>query len=397
MKYNWTCKPLGEVGEFKRGGNFKKSDFVKDGCPCIHYGQIHMRFGVKTDSHFTNIPQAIFDKCPKAQKGDLIIAITSEDVEGSCKSTTWLGDYDVALGGHIARFRHNLNPEYVSYYFLSPQFQQAKKEYTHGFKVIEIKPSDIAKIDIPYPSRKEQDKIVSTINSQFAKIDKLKQNAEKELQEVLSCLKTTISQATSFRNGWNLDTLGELSTIKGDYGLAAPSRPYDISKNDFRYLRITDITEWGELNDDIVAADIDSDIKQEPLAEGDILFARTGATVGKTLIYRKDFGDCLFAGYLIRYRLDQKRILPRYMFYVTHSDIYYKWVAQKQKVAAQPNISAKLYNQYPIAYPSVEEQKVITSNLDHIFSKVMLLQTSYDKITKECEALKQSILREIFD
>lgn len=243
----------------------------------------------------------------------------------------------------------------------------------------------------------EQKDIVNRINVQFSKIDKLKQNAEKELQEVLSCLKATISQATSFRNGWNLDTLGELSTIKGDYGLAAPSRPYDISKNDFRYLRITDITEWGELNDDIVAADIDSDIKQEPLAEGDILFARTGATVGKTLIYRKDFGDCLFAGYLIRYRLDKKRILPRYMFYVTHSDIYYKWVAQKQKVAAQPNISAKLYNQYPIAYPSVEEQKVIISDLDHIFSKVMLLQTSYDKITKECEALKQSILREIFD
>ena len=161
--------PLGEVGTFRRGGNFKKSDFIEDGYPCIHYGQIHTKFSTATFSHITAIPDAIAAKCPKATKGDLVIAITSEDVAGSCKCTTWLGDYDIALGGHIARFRHCLNPEYVSYFFQSPIFQREKQQYTHGFKVTEIKPSDIAEIKIPVPDIEVQDSIVRRLNSLVSK------------------------------------------------------------------------------------------------------------------------------------------------------------------------------------------------------------------------------------
>ena len=122
--------PLGEVGTFRRGGNFKKSDFIEDGYPCIHYGQIHTKFGASTYSHLTSIPEAIATRCPKATTGDLVIAITSEDVEGSCKCTTWLGEYDIALGGHIARYRHTLNPKYVSYFFQSQYFTK-KRVNTH--------------------------------------------------------------------------------------------------------------------------------------------------------------------------------------------------------------------------------------------------------------------------
>lgn len=397
MKTGWNRNTLGCICDIYNGNSinaeYKKKHYagLTDGYPFIATKDVSFDGKINYDNG-VRIPYDTQYKT--ADKGSVFICAEG----GSAGRKIALIRETVCFGNKLfcLKPKKHVQGNFLYLYLRSDDFQSQFKEKLSGL-IGGVSAKKLNDIKISYPALSEQQDIVDKINVQFSKIDKLKQNAEKELQEVLSCLKTTISQATSFRNGWNLDTLGELSTIKGDYGLAAPSRPYDISKNDFRYLRITDITEWGELNDDIVAADIDSDIKQEPLAEGDILFARTGATVGKTLIYRKDFGDCLFAGYLIRYRLDQERILPRYMFYVTHSDIYYKWVAQKQKVAAQPNISAKLYNQYPIAYPSVEEQKVIISDLDHIFSKVMLLQTSYDKITKECEALKQSILREIFD
>lgn len=397
MKTGWNRNTLGCICDIYNGNSinaeYKKKHYagLTDGYPFIATKDVSFDGKINYDNG-VRIPYDTQYKT--ADKGSVFICAEG----GSAGRKIALIRETVCFGNKLfcLKPKKHVQGNFLYLYLRSDDFQSQFKEKLSGL-IGGVSAKKLNDIKISYPALSEQQDIVDKINVQFSKIDKLKQNAEKELQEVLSCLKTTISQATSFRNGWNLDTLGELSTIKGDYGLAAPSRPYDISKNDFRYLRITDITEWGELNDDIVAADIDSDIKQEPLAEGDILFARTGATVGKTLIYRKDFGDCLFAGYLIRYRLDHERILPRYMFYVTHSDIYYKWVAQKQKVAAQPNISAKLYNQYPIAYPSVEEQKVIISDLDHIFSKVMLLQTSYDKITKECEALKQSILREIFD
>ena len=134
-KGNWEQKCLGEIGTFKRGGGFQKSDYVEHGIPCIHYGQIHTKFGPFIYSHITEISTDLEPKTKFASKGDLIIAITSEDTEGSCKSTAWLGDYPVAVGGHAAIFHHYMNPLYMSFFFKSTLFNYAKMEYIHGTKV----------------------------------------------------------------------------------------------------------------------------------------------------------------------------------------------------------------------------------------------------------------------
>ena len=154
---NWPQKCLGEVGSFKRGGGFQKSDYVEHGIPCIHYGQIHTKFGPFITCHITEISSDLEPKMKYASKGDLIIAITSEDVEGSCKCTAWLGDYPVAVGGHAAIYSHSMNPLYMSFFFRSVLFNHAKIEYVHGTKVFEIKPDDIAKISVPYPPMSMQE------------------------------------------------------------------------------------------------------------------------------------------------------------------------------------------------------------------------------------------------
>ncbi|MGP1436228.1 MAG: restriction endonuclease subunit S [Phocaeicola sp.] len=148
---NWPQKTLGEVGSFTRGGGFQKSDFVEHGIPCIHYGQIHTKLGPFITSHITEISSDLESKTRFASKGDLVIAITSEDIEGSCKSTAWLGDYPVAVGGHAAIYKHSMNPLYMSFFFKSILFNHTKIEYVHGTKVFEIKPNDIAKILVPCP------------------------------------------------------------------------------------------------------------------------------------------------------------------------------------------------------------------------------------------------------
>ena len=175
-KEGWEEKTLGDVGTFKRGGNFSKKDFIENGFPCIHYGQIHTKFGIETFKHLSSVPVEMVkpDRC--AQKGDLVIAITSEDDAGSCKCTAWMGDYDAYVGGHAAIYRHSMEPKFVSFYFLSPYFQKAKLEYTHGFKVVEISPKDIAKIPISVPSFSEQQSIVSFLDSLNEKVNTLQQN-----------------------------------------------------------------------------------------------------------------------------------------------------------------------------------------------------------------------------
>ena len=181
---NWPEKSLGEVGSFTRGGGFQKSDYVEHGIPCIHYGQIHTKFGPFISSHITEISSDLKFKTKFASKGDLIIAITSEDTEGSCKSTAWLGDYSVAVGNHAAIYKHNMNPLYMTFFFKSALFNHAKMKYVHGTKVFEIRPDDIAKILVPCPP--------ISLQEQFAAIAKQADKSEFELKKSIEAIDAVI-------------------------------------------------------------------------------------------------------------------------------------------------------------------------------------------------------------
>ena len=136
---------------------------------------------------------------------------------------------------------------------------------------------------------------------------------------------------------------------KGEYGSNSPADDYD---GNIRYVRITDITEEGNLNGVVV-----SPRKVEEkymLLQDDLLFARTGNTVGKTYLHKS--GKMVFAGYLIRYRLNKKLMLPQFAFAYTHTNQYYDWVEKIKKVGAQPNISAAQYDSMPIPVPSMAKQ-----------------------------------------
>ena len=181
---NWPQKTLGEVVSFTHGGGFQKSDFVEHGIPCIHYGQIHTKFGPFITSHITEISSDLESKTKFASKGDLVIAITSEDTEGSCKSTAWLGDYPVAVGGHAAIYKHSMNPLYMSFFFKSTLFNYAKIEYVHGTKVFEIKPDDIAKILVPCPPM--------SLQNQFSAIAEQSDKSGFELRKSIDAIDAVI-------------------------------------------------------------------------------------------------------------------------------------------------------------------------------------------------------------
>ena len=147
----WEIKKMGEVGELQRGSGLSKKDLIENGYPCILYGQIHTRFGAFTKKHIACIPQELVKTAKIAHFGDVIMAITSEDVEGSCKSVAWMGDYDIAIGSDAAIYRHTINGIYVSYYTQTKAFYFEKAKYAKGFKVTHISTKEIANIPIPLP------------------------------------------------------------------------------------------------------------------------------------------------------------------------------------------------------------------------------------------------------
>ena len=179
----WDVKLMGEVGTLQRGSGLSKQDLIDHGYPCILYGQIHTRFGAFTDHHIACIPDELVHTAKIAHHGDVLMAITSEDVEGSCKSTAWLGDYDVAIGSDAAIYRHNLNSIYVSYYTQTQAFFNEKAKYAHGFKVTHISTKEIATIPVLIPPSQLQElfaeKVVAierqkaSINASIAETQKL--------------------------------------------------------------------------------------------------------------------------------------------------------------------------------------------------------------------------------
>lgn len=181
---NWNISTFGEIGTFIRGGGFLKRDFVDFGIPCIHYGQIHTKFGEVVRTNLTYISEYTALKSKFAKPNDVILAITSEDLEGSCKSVAWLGDFEVAVGGHAAIFTHNQNPVFISFYTRSNAFCIEKEKYAYGSKVVEIRPKDIEKIPIYLPPLSLQEKFAERIE-QIEAQKKVVESTIAELQTLL--------------------------------------------------------------------------------------------------------------------------------------------------------------------------------------------------------------------
>ena len=155
---------LEDIATITRGGNFQKKDFTSSGVPCIHYGQMYTHYDISTDSTLSYISQETAKTSKKAVKNDVIMAVTSENVQDVCKCVAWTGDDEIAVSGHTAIIHHNQNAKYLSYYFHTSAFFNQKRKLAHGTKVIEVTPNTLYDICIPLPSLDEQQKIVSILD-----------------------------------------------------------------------------------------------------------------------------------------------------------------------------------------------------------------------------------------
>lgn len=126
-----------------------------------------------------------------------------------------------------------------------------------------------------------------------------------------------------------------------------------------RYIRITDIDSNGIVNSKELGATANNIEDKYILNDGDILFARSGATVGKTYLHRTKPYMCFYAGYLIRFVVNTSLILPEYLFAYTQLPIYKKWIAAIQRPSAQPNINAEEYQSLEIPLPNLDIQHYI--------------------------------------
>ncbi len=176
---------LGEIAEIIRGGNFQKKDFVESGYPCIHYGQIYTHYGTSATETITYVGEDVFCKSKKAQPNDIVMAVTSENIEDVCKCVAWIGKEPIAVSGHTAIIHHQQNAKYLSYYFHTAMFAEQKKKLVHGTKVIEVTPKALEEILIPLPPLSEQERIVGILD----KYETLVHNTQEGIPALIAAVK----------------------------------------------------------------------------------------------------------------------------------------------------------------------------------------------------------------
>lgn len=191
----------------------------------------------------------------------------------------------------------------------------------------------------------------------------------------------------SLKGRYTWVTLRDVSFNNGQYG--ANESAVEYKKGDVRYIRITDIDEYGNLKqtDKKTASNIENAYLLKP---NDILFARSGS-VGRCYIHKFLEEQAIFAGYLIRYFLNENLIDADYLFYYCNSNIYKYWVDTIQRPAVQANINAQEYRSMPIPLPPIVKQKDIANHIYAIRQQAKQLQeegkTILENAKKEVEQM----------
>lgn len=262
-----------------------------------------------------------------------------------------------------------------------------------------ISQNQIENMPIPIPSSIEQQSIATYLDQKCSEIDELITMQEEMITKLQSYKQSVITEAVTKGLDKNvplkdsgIEWIGEIpehwicTVFKKflsepmQYGANEPAE--ECNYNDPRYIRITDIKDDGTLRDDTFKSLPLEKAKEYMLTKGDLLFARSGATVGKTFLYKEDYAAC-FAGYLIKARCNKNELLPNFVFYYTLSNVYQNWKNSIFIQSTIQNIGADKYSVMPIIIPPLSEQQSIADYLDRKRSEIdELISIKQQKIEK---------------
>ena len=371
---------IGDICDILNGYAFKSSKYVDDGIRVIRITNVQKGFVEDTNPQYYPVSEQWEIEKYMLREGDLLISLTGNVGRVGLLSAVLL---PAALNQRVACIRIR-NPAVIYKPFLfhllnSDYFENRCIFASQGVAQKNMSTEWLKECQIPSFSMDKQMEIASI----FDKIDALIVSRKEQVRNLDQVVKSRFIELF-IGKGYPTKTVDEVSLGKGEYGAQSASIEYDSTRP--RYVRITDINDDGTLNDDVVASINPDDDEQYRLEYGDFMFARMGATVGKT--YAFITGNQIFAGYLIRYKLNQKLINPRYLFWYTKLDEYWNWVKLNQSGAAQPGINAKKYGSLRIPVPPIEQQEQFAAFVEQTdkskyYKSIQILKIITEAIAKE--------------
>ena len=340
---------------------------------------------------------------------DVLLNITGASIGRSAVADNRL------LGGnvnqHVCIIRTDaskLNPYYLNFFLLSGSGQKQIESFQAGGNRQGLNFGQIRSFQIPLPPLSEQQVIataLSEVDALIASLDRLIAKKRDIKQATMQQLLTGRTRLPGFSGelmpgykqtevgmipqDWKIEKLGDCLLGAPQYGVNAPAVQYTDSLP--KYIRITDITEDGSFSTENIASVKYAGVDRYILKAGDLVFARTGASVGKTYLCKPEDGNLVFAGYLIRVKVNPSKLLPSYLAAYVKTEHYWNWVRIMSMRSGQPGINGNEYAQLLIPLPSLPEQQAITAVLSDIDTEIAALEQKRDKL----RALKQGMMQEL--
>lgn len=314
MKHGWDYKKLGELVQVLNGYAFKSSLYENQGIRVLRITNVQKGNIVDDDPKY--YPLSLTDEIRNylLKESDLLMSLTGNVGRVGLLTKEML---PAALNQRVACLRilsNGLNLGFLFHYLNSDKFEQDAVLSAKGIAQKNMSTEWLKDYKLPLPPISVQQTIVSELDK-INELIRLKKEQLKDYDNLAqSIFYEMFGDPVVNEKGWEVKKLGELCVSKLKYGSGASAVDFD---GNIRYVRITDINEDGTLNNDIKSPNIVDD--EYLLNVGDIVFARSGATVGKTYLHRKNNIKCLYAGYLIKATLNTKMVLPIYVFQFTQS------------------------------------------------------------------------------
>ena len=377
MKEGWTYKKLGEVCKISSGKSIKASCISNENqtntIPC--YGGNGLRGYVSEANSEGGKP--IIGRVG-AQCGNIHY----------CSTPFYATEHALV----VSKITKKINP-----IWLCKELEYMNlKQYAEGAAQPVIAASRLMLLEIRVPPLSEQQRIVSRLDAAFAQIDALKANAEKQLSEARNLFQKALEEAMKPKEGWKEKKLGDLGNFKNGMNFA-----HNESGCNIRILGVGDFGDKFCINNPNELSTISLNLMPSNdylLKDEDVVFVRSNGNkqlVGRSVVVKTNGIPVTFSGFCIRFRNNRNDFDVRYLLY------YLKTKETREQLfgngANISNLNQKILQGLKIVFPSFSEQQLIASRLDSLSENVKKLEELQRKTIAECDALKQAMLREIFE
>ena len=411
----WKVKTLGEVTDIFKGGTPKRNVeryFQGDIAWATPTDITKLNGALYIDDTATHISEEALGKSSARLLPAGTVLLTSRATIGKVA----IAKVPMATNQGFANF---LCKEVIANIFLAYYLRSITDlliSLGGGTTFLEVTKATLLNVEIPLPPLPEQHRIVAKIEELFTKLDagidalhkvqaQLKRYRQSVLKAAFEGILTEAWRAehrdeiepaspivSNLSAGWRWVTVDEIAQ-RIHYGYTESATEDAIGP---KFLRITDIQNNSVNWDSVPYCRID-EVKQEQylLKENDLVFARTGATVGKSFLIQGSIPDAVFASYLIRIVLEEE-IYAKYVYAFFQSQSYWMQIHQGKLGSGQPNVNAKILSQITLPLPSFPEQKAIVSEIERRLSVADEVEKTVAAELKRAEQLRQSILKKAF-